>query len=79
VVGLNVKSALAVPIATLARLTRTVTPIVFTPVNVALVVLAGRPAHEALRPWRPVGVVGAALTGGMAGHQIIIMIPGASR
>jgi len=70
--------ALSFPIATLARLTTTVTLVVFTAVNVALVVLAGRPAHEALRPWRPVGLAGAALTGGLAGYEIVIVLRAAS-
>lgn len=78
VVGSIVVLALAFPIATLARLTTTVTLLVFTSVNVALVVLAGRPAHEALRPWRPVGVAGAALTGGLAGYEVAITVLGAS-
>ncbi|MCM0018803.1 MAG: APC family permease [Tagaea sp.] len=63
--------ALAFPIATLARLTTTTTLIVFATVNVALVVLAARPGHEALRPWRPAGILGAVLTGGLGGYEIV--------
>ena len=70
--------ALAFPIATLARLTTTVTLVVFASVNVALVVLAGRPAHAALRPWRPVGIVGGLLTGGLAGYEIVLAAMAAS-
>jgi amino acid transporter len=70
--------ALAFPIVTLARLTTTVTLVVFAAVNVALVVLAARPGHEALRPWRPAGFLGAALTGGLAAYQIAAAILGAS-
>lgn len=79
VVGLIVVLALAFPLATLARLTTTVTLVVFASVNVALVALAGRPAHAALRPWRPVGIVGAALTGGLAGYEIALALLAASR
>lgn len=62
--------ALALPIATLARLTTTVTLVVFAAVNVSLIVLAVRPGHETLRRWRPVGFLGAALTGGLAAYEI---------
>lgn len=61
---------LALPLATLARLTTTVTLVVFAAVNVSLIVLADRPGHESLRAWRPAGVVGAALTGGLATYEI---------
>jgi hypothetical protein len=39
-----------------------------------LVALAARPGHEKLRPWRPVGILGAALTGGLAGYEIALVI-----
>lgn len=66
--------ALVFPIATLARMTTTVTLVVFTAVNLALVVLAARPGHEKLRPWRKVGVVGALLTGGLAAYEIAVAV-----
>jgi len=70
VAGLIVVLALAFPIATLARITTTITLLVFACVNVALVVLGGRPDHARLRPWRWVGVLGAVLTAGLAAHEI---------
>jgi amino acid transporter len=78
VAGLIAVLALVFPIATLARLTTTVTLLVFASVNVALVVLSGRPAHAALRPWRPVGIAGAALTGGLAGYEVVAALAAAS-
>jgi APA family basic amino acid/polyamine antiporter len=74
VVGLIAVLALAFPIAVLARVTTTITLVVFTCVNVALVVLGIRPAHAQLRRWRWVGVSGAVLTAGLAAYEIALAI-----